>query len=67
MFCTDEKGNTVLSEDMAVNGKNNDEMVDFTPKTVQNVAAWSAEHPNLYTLLITLKDQNGNITEQNWQ
>ena len=23
---TDEKGNTVLSEDMAVNGKNNDEM-----------------------------------------
>lgn len=36
---TDAKGNTVLSEDMAVNGKNNDEMVDFTPKTVQNVAA----------------------------
>ena len=61
---TDEKGNTILSEDKAVSAKNNDEMVNFTTKTVQNVAAWSAEHPNLYTLLITLKDKNGNVTEQ---
>lgn len=61
---TDAQGNTVLSEDKAVSTKNNDGMVNFTTKTVQNVAAWSAEHPNLYTLLITLKDQNGNVTEQ---
>lgn len=31
--------------------------------TIDQVAPWSAEHPNLYTLSILLKDKNGNIVE----
>ena len=61
---TDDKGNKVLSEDKAVKPKDADAIITFTTKNVQNVAAWSAEHPNLYTLLITLKDKDGNVTEQ---
>jgi beta-galactosidase len=30
---------------------------------VQNVTSWSAESPNLYELLLTLKDKRGNIIE----
>lgn len=30
---------------------------------IDNVAAWTAETPNLYTLLISLKDENGKVTE----
>ncbi len=35
--------------------------------TVPNAAPWSAEVPNLYTLTLTLKDQNGNILEATTQ
>jgi len=31
--------------------------------TVNNVKPWSAEHPNLYTLLIEIKDKKGNVLE----
>ncbi len=31
--------------------------------TVGNPLKWSAEHPNLYTLVVALKDQGGNIIE----
>ncbi|KAL8246647.1 hypothetical protein R6Q59_007863 [Mikania micrantha] len=30
---------------------------------LQNPKLWSAEHPNLYTLVITLKDTSGNIVD----
>lgn len=30
---------------------------------VSNVKLWSAEHPNLYTVIVKLKDSNGNETE----
>ena len=30
---------------------------------IKDVAAWSAEHPNLYTLEMLLKDAKGNVTE----
>lgn len=32
-------------------------------KTIPNVKAWSAETPNLYSLILTLKDASGNTTE----
>lgn len=32
-------------------------------KTIPNVNIWSAEMPNLYTLLVTLKDEKGDILE----
>lgn len=36
--------------------------VDFTA-TLANAKAWSAEHPNLYTLAIELKDASGQVIE----
>ncbi|ASZ13578.1 DUF4981 domain-containing protein [Chitinophaga pendula] len=30
---------------------------------IPNISAWSAEHPNLYTLLITHKDKQGKVLE----
>lgn len=36
--------------------------VNFQAK-IPNVKAWSAEHPNLYTLVLELKDDQGNLLE----
>ncbi|MFL1012169.1 glycoside hydrolase family 2 TIM barrel-domain containing protein [Flavisericum labens] len=35
----------------------------FFEKTIKNPNKWSSEEPNLYTLVMTLKDENGNISE----
>jgi beta-galactosidase/beta-glucuronidase len=43
--------------------KAGDETTLEIEKTVANPKKWSAEHPNLYTLLITLKDATGNVLE----
>ncbi len=43
--------------------KAGDETTLEIEKTVANPKKWSAEHPNLYTLLITLKDAMGNVLE----
>jgi beta-galactosidase len=32
-------------------------------KSIQGIKKWSAEKPNLYTLVLSLKDKNGNIAE----
>lgn len=32
-------------------------------KKIENPKKWSSEEPNLYTLVMTLKDENGNISE----
>ena len=42
--------------------ENNENQVNFQ-ETIQNVKQWSAEHPNLYTLVIDLKDRNGKLLE----
>ncbi|SDF92956.1 beta-galactosidase [Thermoanaerobacter thermohydrosulfuricus] len=47
--------------DVDVSGK--DEVVVNTDKVVENPKKWSAEYPNLYTLVLTLKDPNGNVIE----
>ena len=35
----------------------------FFEKKIQNPKKWSSEEPNLYTLVMTLKDENGKISE----
>ncbi|WP_308991005.1 glycoside hydrolase family 2 TIM barrel-domain containing protein [Mariniflexile litorale] len=35
----------------------------FFEKKIQNPKKWSSEEPNLYTLVLTLKDENGTISE----
>ena len=37
--------------------------VEFTPKTIKEPLQWTAETPNLYTLVISLKHTNGDIIE----
>ncbi|MFT6935927.1 MAG: beta-galactosidase [Saprospiraceae bacterium] len=49
------------SSKLAVLG-NNDNQVNFQA-TIENAKQWSAEHPNLYILVIELKNKKGNIIE----
>lgn len=47
--------------DADVNGKK--EVPISTNQLIENPKKWSAEYPNLYTLVLSLKDPNGNIIE----
>jgi beta-galactosidase len=49
------------SSALAVLG-NNESQLNFQA-TIKNAKQWSAEHPNLYTLVIELKDKKGNMIE----
>ncbi|MFT7626576.1 MAG: beta-galactosidase [Ulvibacter sp.] len=59
----DSSSQLIASESsvLAVLG-NNESQVNFQA-TVKNVKQWSAEHPNLYSLVIELKDKKGSIIE----
>lgn len=41
-----------------------DTCFDFITTVVPDVRPWSAEHPNLYTVILQLKDAGGRVTEQ---
>lgn len=43
--------------------RKNKETVNMTHMTVNRPRLWSAETPNLYTVILNLKDKNGNILE----
>lgn len=55
---TDQNGETILSDKKKING--NTEDIVFDTKTIDDVISWSAEHPNLYNLVLDLQDANGN-------
>ncbi len=57
----DAEGKTVYSEEKKVNVDKSADCV-FT-KTIENAAHWTAETPNLYTMVLTLKDNAGKIQE----
>lgn len=57
----DDKGNTVCKESKTGNIKDKAE-ISFK-NSIQNVKKWSAEDPNLYTLVIDLKDEFGKTIE----
>ncbi|MGD8779899.1 MAG: glycoside hydrolase family 2 TIM barrel-domain containing protein [Ignavibacteria bacterium] len=60
----DNEGKTIISESKQILISQNDSIgfIKFDG-VVKNVKQWSAEIPNLYTLLITTKDENGNVLE----
>lgn len=53
---------TVYSDTKTVAVKKGSTTLNFNTK-LPNVKTWNAETPNLYTLLIELKDKKGNVTE----
>ena len=58
----DAKGNAVTTGERKVTVKANSfETVKFDDYTIKNVATWTAEHPNLYKLVMTVED--GTTTE----
>ncbi len=59
----DDNGKTVLKRSKSVKiGASQAEKVALSGR-VPNPAKWTAETPNLYTLLLTLKDGQGNLIE----
>jgi beta-galactosidase len=61
----DKDKNPVLSEPIAmeVSLDNKEELLVEASTNVKNPLKWSAENPNLYTLVLSLKDSNGNLIE----
>lgn len=53
----------VLSQKTAVRLSSTDQQQQHFSGELQNPALWSAETPNLYTLLVILKDQQGQVLE----
>ena len=58
----DDAGKTIASETKSIQIADTTGMLNFKT-TVPSVKTWSAETPNLYTLLLTVKDASGNTTE----
>lgn len=58
----DKNNNVVLSETLFLNNASG-QTARFQDKKIPDVNRWSAEHPHLYTLVLELKDAQGNVTE----
>ncbi|ASB48774.1 glycoside hydrolase family 2 TIM barrel-domain containing protein [Alkalitalea saponilacus] len=58
----DNKGQSVASDSKSIEIVDSVGHLNFKA-TIPDVDSWTAETPNLYTLLLTSKDQSGNITE----
>lgn len=60
-----ENNKSVLNEpiDLDVNLNNKGEAAIEVSKLIKRPLKWSAEHPNLYTLVLSLKDSKGNLLE----
>lgn len=56
----DAEGKTILQDEKALAQGNG--WVKFAQQTIPGVKAWNAEHPNLYSLVLEMKDGKGNTT-----
>ncbi len=59
----DKSGKTIIESASSVELKANSEETVNIKAEVKNVLHWSNETPNLYTLLLTLKDEQGKLIE----
>lgn len=59
----DASGKAILKGDMPVKSRGLSNFIRFDEQRIPDVKRWSAEHPNLYTLILELKDAAGKITE----
>lgn len=58
----DAAGKTILQNEIPVKSRGLSNFITFDEQSLPDVKRWSAEHPNLYTLILTLKDDAGHIT-----
>lgn len=59
----DGDGKPVLNDHMPVKSRGLSTFMPFANRQIDGVKPWSAEHPNLYTLVLELKDESGKVTE----
>lgn len=59
----DADGKTVLKGEQPLKSRGLSNLLVFEEQQIPQVKAWSAEHPNLYTLILELKDADGKVTE----
>lgn len=57
------KEEDIASEEKSIAIQKTSEQVISFSKTIPKVKTWSAEHPNLYTLILELKDKKGKTLE----
>ncbi|MEG1634815.1 MAG: glycoside hydrolase family 2 TIM barrel-domain containing protein, partial [Rikenellaceae bacterium] len=55
----DANGDVVLSETKDFKAHGNSQPIVFAQKEIKDVKTWNAEHPNLYKLVVELKNANG--------
>lgn len=59
----DKRGKLICSAESAVTiPANGQQTLDFEEKQLADIATWTSEHPNLYKLLMTVKE-DGKVTE----
>lgn len=59
----DQEGTTILTEEIPIKSRGLSNAVVFNQHKLPQVKIWSAEYPNLYTLILELKDASGKVTE----
>ena len=59
----DASGKAVLQDAINIKSRGLSNFIAFEEKKIPNVKPWSAEYPNLYTLVLELKDAQGKVTE----
>jgi len=59
----DAFGKSVLKDAINIKSRGLSNFIAFEEKKIPNVKPWSAEYPNLYTLVLELKDAQGKVTE----
>ena len=59
----DASGKAVLKDAINIKSRGLSNFIAFEEKKIPNVKPWSAEYPNLYTLVLELKDAQGKVTE----
>ncbi|WP_286813152.1 glycoside hydrolase family 2 TIM barrel-domain containing protein [Bacteroides sp. Phil13] len=58
----DPSGKTILKKEIPVKSRGLSNFVTFDEQTLPEVKRWSAEHPNLYSLTLALKNDAGQVT-----
>ena len=58
----DPSGKTILKKEIPVKSRGLSNFVTFDEQTLPDVKRWSAEHPNLYSQTMALKNDAGQVT-----